>query len=529
MQSSNIVVARLHKKTVIIMPNLTVQQQRSNPIDHIDNETSYIDSFTRQRDYKPPQSKAVDFRVYAVWAIAGIVALIVLWLVYSIWKIFYCWNIDNFSTCRSLDRFEPIAFAIVFLTPLVLVAVNVALKAWTRTRYENALANRANLVLNRYGDQEPADFYDRLTTQEIVGFLADRYTTATALERAVAPHKLYRGVNSLSIGGDTTNHTGAPLDVPGDDVLTPVSPSEWLNWLNDQPHVLFGAMTGKGKSTTAKAVLNMRIERGDLIFVIDPHSDDWYGLPVRGGGEDWHDVAQAIEQVYAEYEQRQAMRHQHLLVTQAAMDVAAHQALTVLVDEAFLICKHLNVSKKGSTNYWELLTEVLGSGARKVNISVILLAQSTNVTDLDLSGPMRRNFTRVALDASTIKLMIAQEETDKEYRQQLYESLIGMQYPATTVIDSRVMLLDRNGLDVLAARHVDAKARLWAPSFVRAQPLETAHNGIPRTNERTNASAAELLSTFRRQGITREQARREYGLTFTDADWTLAGELIEDD
>lgn len=494
-----------------------------------DNEHGYQDTYTQQRDYKPPQQKTADFRVYAVWGIIAIVALLLFWIVYSIWKWLYCMSDLHFATCRSLDAAEPIGFAVMFFAPVALFIGNVALKVWTRTRYENALANKANLVLNRYGDQEPADFYDRLTTQQIVEFLRERYDLATLLETRVAPHKLYRGVNSLSIGGDTTNHTGGLLEAPDDgDVLTPIPPSQWLEWLNDQPHMLFGAMTGKGKSTTAKAVLNLRIERGDLIFVIDPHSDDWYGLPVRGGGEDWADVSEAIEQVYTEYEARQSMRHQHLLVTQSAMEVAAHQALTVLVDEAFLICKHLNVSKKGQINYWELLTEVLGSGARKVNISVILLSQSTNVLDLDLSGPMRRNFTRVALDAATIKLMIAQEETDKEYRTQLYESLIGMQYPATTVIDSRVMLLDRTGLDVIAARHVDAKSRLWLPSVpvprIQKGPISPPEG---KTNGDGDGDAALLhqLVDLQRKGIKREDARSVYGLEFRNDLWTLAGEI----
>jgi hypothetical protein len=204
------------------------------------------------------------------------------------------------------------------------------------------------------------------------------------------------------------------------------------------------------------------------------------------------------------------------------MEVDAHHSLTILVDEAFLICKHLNVSKKGQPNYWELLTEVLGSGARKVNISIILLSQTTNVEDLDLSGPLRRNFTRVALDAETIKLMIAKEETDHTYRQQLYEALIGMQYPATTVMDSRVMLLDRTGLDLIAAQHVDAHAHLWAPS-VRPTGTENGQNTTRRTDGR---NTMEQLVELRRQGISRDDARLVHGLEFTNADWTVASMIL---
>lgn len=38
----------------------------------------------------------------------------------------------------------------------------------------------------------------------------------------------------------------------------------------------------------------------------------------------------------------------------------------------------------------------------------------------------------------------------------------------------------------------------------------------------------QALAALRCQGITREEARRDHGLTFTDTDWTKAGELIAD-
>lgn len=509
--------------------NLTVTRQ--GPEVFQDNETGYGDTYTRpQRDYRPAQPRAIDFRVYAVWGVIAVAGLLIFFVIYSLWKWLYCMPIERWHTCQTLDAAEPIAFGLLFFAPLALAASAVLIKIRAHARYQAALAARANLVLNRFGDNEPADLFNRVSIDRVIEILAERYLLATELERQVAPHKIYRGVNSLSLSSANNAQKDDSLHEAPDDRIAPVPPDQWLTWINDTPHILLAAATGKGKTTTAKAIINERYDRGDQLFVIDPHSDDWYGLPVRGGGENWIDVQDAIQDVYDEYRRRQDARHQYLLVTGASMPVEAHQALTIIVDEAFLIRQRLDTgNKKGVTNFWEMLAETLGSGARKVNISVILLTQSPNVDDLGLSGAMRRNFTRIAIDAETIKLMIAQEERDSDYRQRLYEALIGLRYPATTVIDSRVVLLDRTGLDVRAARTIDAAARLWQPPFVRSRPADPHENGPSRTNERTNGDTIGELVAMRRQGITREQARRVRGMTFTDSDWTTAGAIIDAD
>lgn len=507
------------------MSNITVNRQ--GPEVFQDNEQGYQDSYTRNRDYKPPMPKPIEYRVYAVWGVVFVGFLVVFFVVYSLWKFAYCFSGARFTTCQALDTAEPIAFAVVFFTPVMLFVVTVMIKLWTRARYDNATANKANLVLNRYGDNEPADLWDRLDIDSVLQLLETRYASAAGVERVVAQYKVYRGVNSLSISSNAKESSTPLLEGPQDAVLKPIPSNEWLLWLNEQPHILFGAATGEGKTTTAKAVLNMRISRGDQLFIIDPHSDDWYGLPVRGGGENWPDVADAIFAVYQEYELRQQLRHAYLLQHGEAMTVTAHQAITVLVDEAYLICLHLNTgNRKNQINYWQMLTEVLGSGARKVNISVVLLSQTTNVEDIDLSGPMRRNFARVALDAGAIKLMIVQEEKEPAHRQALYESLIGMQYPATTVIDSRVVLLDRTGLDTIADQPVDAKSRLWIPSSVPKKDSQLSPNGGSSGDGTGDAALLQELIALHRQGFTRDQARSAHGLTFRNDLWTLAGEIL---
>lgn len=511
------------------MSNLTVNRQGAEVMR--DNETGYGDSFVvHARDYRPSQPKQIEYRVYAIWGVVCIGFLLLFYVVYSLWKFAYCFSGMRVATCQTLDSIEPIAFGIVLFTPIVLWVVVVLVKLWTRMRYDNALANKANLVLNRFGDNEPADLWDRINNVQLLAMLADRYTQATQMETTIAKHKVYRGVNSLSLGRSGASKEPLLLEAEQDTPLAPIPATEWLNYLADRPHILFGAATGEGKTTTAKAVINQRIERGDSIFIIDPHSDDWFSLPVRGGAENWVDVADAINCVYEEYTARQRMRNEYLTQFGTSMPVDLHKGLTVLVDEAFLVAYHLDTgNKKGVINYWQMLTEVLGSGARKVNISVVLLSQTTNVEDLGLSGPMRRNFTRVALDAAAIKLMIVQEEKEPKHREALYQALIGMQYPATTVIESRVELLDRTGLLQLAERQTNARAALWVPSSVPTKERLASPNGTSAGDGTGDAQLLQELIALRRQGLTRDEARSQHGLTFRNDLWTIACEIVARD
>lgn len=511
------------------MSNLTVQQQRPNPADHKDNEHGYHDTYTMGRDYRPPLPKPIDFRVYAVWGLTGVIGFLVFFAVYSLWKFAYCYSGTRYETCAKLDAAEPFAFALVLALPLVLIGANVVLKMIARYRYDTAMAHKAGLVLNRFGDNEPANLFARITPEQIVAMLADRYLMATALERTVAVHKVYRGVNSLSLS-NTTNHGDNLLEGPADAGLAALPPEKWLPIVDEAHHVMLAGATGEGKTITAKALLYPRLQAGDQLFIIDPHSSNWYGIAGRAGGEDWQDAKEAIADVFGEYKARVDERHRHLLETGAELPHNHFTRLNVIVDEAFLVKENLDTgTSKRQINYWSLLAAILSSGARKVDISVIVLTQTANVEDLGISGPLRRNFFRIAVDAPSIRLMIAREETNHERKQQLYEGLIGLQYPATAEIGGQIHLLDRFGLLPMAQAPVDARAALWIPpagrSFVRDG--QNPHTEAPgRTNERTNGNIINTLVDLRRQGFTREYARQSAGLTFTDTDWTIAGEII---
>lgn len=395
---------------------------------------------------------------------------------------------------------------------------------WTRTRYENARANKANLALNRYGDNEPADFFDRLSTAELLAYLEMRYASAAHIELRNARYKQLRGVNSLSIasGSNLLETETQPLDAVSNQIA-PLTPVEWLAIADQQAHIMLAGSTGEGKTITAKALLLPRLQANELLFVIDPHSSNWYGIAGRGGGEDWADCIDAIQEVFLEYKARINLRHQHLLLTQQEMSETHFPRLNVLVDEAFLIKENLDTgSSKKQTNYWSLLAEIMSSGARKIGISLILLTQTANVEDLGISGPLRRNFCRIALDALSIRTMVLREESDHARRQMLLSGFVDLAYPATTEINGQIHLLDRMGLLPMAQTPIDAKSCLWVPS-VRPQRAVVSANGDLRT--RTDGTIASLI-VLRRQGISRDDARLVHGLEFTNADWTLAGEVL---
>lgn len=301
-------------------------------------------------------------------------------------------------------------------------------------------------------------------------------------------------------------------------------PSEWLAWFDSRPHGLLAAETGGGKSTTAKAVIGSRIEHGEMVFILDPHSSDWFGLPGIGGGEDWHAVKVGMQVVIAEYRRRMIERDSYLHERGQELDPKHFPRLTVLLDEANLACAKLDVvSKRGEATPWTRFAETLGSGARKVNISILMLAQSPNVEDIGLSGPMRQNFTRIALDATTTRLMTTREETDPQRKREILAALADNAFPATSVQRGRVIVLDRTGLDHYPAPANPSRA-IWAEGYERTQhlinrvvlperPVVAAHRQPSATMFHSVSvptaapSEASVLSTYARMSFKDDAAR----------------------
>jgi hypothetical protein len=380
---------------------------------------------------------------------------------------------------------------------------------------QRAVYNRSNLVLNRFGDQQPANLFERLSNRDVLEFLNTQYMAANNLQRAIAPTQLYKGVNSLSVNNSNQITTSDPNIAEGLSV-TPLAPDLWLDLINQKPHFMVAGKTGEGKSTTAKALLAKRIVANDQFIIIDPQSNGWFNFATIGNGWNWGEIIDAITLLYDEYMQRHQQRAQHLKDTGTELPVNAFPRITAVLDEAFEVSQKLDVTRKRQTNYWELYAETLGSGARIVNMSAAILTQTANVEDIGLSGPLRDNFQRIAVDARAIKLMIKQDELDDERRAMLYGALIDLQYPATTVIGTSVELLDRTGLDRIV---IPPTTQAHVYPFVRSESASSIPSEGLRTNE---PDVNALLSALRSQGVTRDQARNVYKLQFTDTDWTNA-------
>lgn len=520
----------------------------------LDNEAQSRHDYIRYGQIEQPQFRHDTPGVIRAWGIiAGLFWLLLLvfsWLL----RVGLCWGESEYfisTECSVARGFAWLAMIAPFLIGVALAGVEL----WRRTTLTQSEALRTRITRDRYSNPiDAAAIIEKTQAQ-----LWNELLLATKAELEMAPYKqLPAGLDSLSLSSSSKSDTlGAAAPQLAEQLqATPVS--EWLGWLDERPHLLLAAETGGGKTTTTKVILAHRIANGEKVFLIDPHSSDWLGVPSVGGGEDWNEVTAALGSVAEEYRARLEAREAYLAETGKELDRSHFERLTVLLDEANNTQGALDNGPRGKVTPWKEFVKVLGSGARKVNISIILLCQSANVEDLGISGGMRQNFTRVALDDRNIKQMVQFEETNPERRKALYAALEGRSYPATVVRGSQVYLLDRTGLDTYPLPSPEeARRAVWdrrgytssgdspaSVATVRPQTAEKSQIGTStngRTDGRARSDAEKLrsnwhlrdyrlrvLSALRKNGKTRDEARAiltTRGLSFENADWTAAGRL----
>jgi hypothetical protein len=345
-----------------------------------------------------------------------------------------------------------------------------------------------------------------------------------ATEQTWAEHSGLRSLNQLDMSSATlpTSKEQSPQLAETIDTVAMLPPAEWLSWFDARPHGLLAAETGGGKSTLFKLITKSRIERGELVFLLDPHSSDWFGLPGIGGGEDWEAIWCGMQVVINEYRARLDAREAYLQQFGREKPVDDFKRITVLLDEANTACRKFSVAKRGEESRWEQFAEALGSGARKVNLSIQLLAQSPNVEDLELSRPMLNNFTRICLDAYTAQLLIQKSLDEKEQKQALSRAIQGQEYPAATTIKGMAVLLDRTGLDRITPPAHPERA-LWTEGYQRTEQLIAEMRRLklsqqparpvvsasvrPSATARVSISLADLLSTPTPDGRTADGQR----------------------
>lgn len=447
-------------------------------------------------------------------------------------KTAYCWDGRNFLACQRIDVVAPLALgAFSLAVPIALLWRYIA-RAAAATAFERAEAERMRVIHGRLGELGSVDMFSDPRAAERLFMAQAQLYAATKI--ATAPfERLPDGLDTYSEAAQEAPQAPA-LAAPATEATAPhvgpLPPSEWLPQAEAAPHKLLAAETGGGKTTLAKILLGRAMDGGAELFVIDPHGSAWLGLPTVGGGENWRQIDAALLAVVREYGLRLAERDQIRRTTGREPALSHWPRLVVLLDEANNVKMHYDrTRKRGGVTTWEQFVLVLGSGARKVNISVIGLVHSCNVEDLGISGAMRSNYCVIALDHRVASQQIDQNEPDRTRRQALHRLIAGREWPATFERNGQVWALDRAGMDRAELRTPPDLA-LWngwdyaagAPS-VRLQGPPTAAEG--HTPDQTDGQTvkAELVRAYKAAGHNRDQIRAKLhalGMGLDNAEYT---------
>lgn len=487
-----------------------------------------LDYTSGSRDYRPPAHPR-DWWHTAVLFGGSVGAAALAFALYHLWKLGYCWGDVNYLTCRRLDTAEPLLIGVVTLGTVLLLAWRFIGMSRARIRQAQATANRLNLVTDRYGNLQPADLYDRMAPPALVGFIERQYDAATVMETVTAEHKRLKGINSYSEGNVIYCEAKAPPPALPDTGLDigPLPLDEWMAWIGRRLHVIVAAETDGGKSTTVKAILAPRIAAGESVFIIDPHFQPgtWFDLPAIGGGRNYREALEGLQMINAEMD----CRYREYTSGKKTGDF---KRLTVVIDEVPAIFTQYG-GTPANPGPWRTFAKTLGSEARKIRISLILITQSPLVQDMGVNSAMQRNFTAIALDMYSIRIMLG-AELNKTRKEALTQALGGIEWPATAEINGEVFLLDCTGLDQIPAPPNSAAAAWRAPQTTEilnpapGAPPPTkriaAPNPLPLRKDPTWRDRILKALTFR-PDMTKIDLARHLGETDEKAYNTLSVEL----
>lgn len=287
---------------------------------------------------------------------------------------------------------------------------------------------------------------------------------------------------------------------------------QWLDWIDRTPHLMIAGRTEAGKTTMAEAVIAQRASQGELLYVLDPHYQPgkWCGLPAIGGGRGYGDVMQALGLVLDEMDARYKDFN-------AGKRTEDFDRLTVFIDEVPALVEWCFDGKKLRDQRWMSFAKQLGSEARKVRISVILMTQSPLVQDIQINTRMRENFTRIALGDQSIELI---KECAEPRRSQLGKLIEGARYTAVMEYLNQVHVLDTSNVRSLAARHVAHVARPWQPAQIAQQQparpvvsayqqakVERASVADPTLQQLLTTPAPDMLASYRKIRFDDDKAR----------------------
>lgn len=301
---------------------------------------------------------------------------------------------------------------------------------------------------------------------------------ASSLERHYAVEHVRAGISPALSHFHQEVHAAPPAELlsqllstssPAPQLASPdtapqlVPDGEWRGWIERAPHLLIAGRTEAGKTTLATAILIDRVLAGDAVLVLDPHYQPgkWAGVPTIGGGNNFEAILHALPYLVGEMGAR-------FKEFERGRPTEDFQRLTVLIDEVPAVvgaCQELTPSggRKIVDPRWGKFAQRLGSEARKVRISVILLTQSTLVQDIQINSQQRDNYLRIGLGDRVPTLL--GEEPQSRRRAQLHELRAGQGHPAAMEWLGEIHMLDTSHVKSLAARSLGPTVKVWAPAL----------------------------------------------------------------
>lgn len=234
------------------------------------------------------------------------------------------------------------------------------------------------------------------------------FLCASRLSTMVTGHSLGYNIQSHWRKSRTSATTDSGLVYHKDKIpeLPPIegvmSQAQWLERLEDAPHLLIYGPSKAGKSTLAQAVVGLL---GDCDYVvIDPQpnkpSERKWGaanfITLDEHGDEYGSIKVALERI----EQEDKTRRQ-------TQRTKVHPPLIVIIDEVLALVDGLGVVTNEENKKEPRMSRFIrrmGYSARHRNIKIILIGQGKNLSDLGLSSATARNnyaLVRCARNAAT--------------------------------------------------------------------------------------------------------------------------------
>lgn len=459
-----------------------------------DNDPHRLD-YIRKDQYDRPVSARVSASEIRALVLAVVVIAPSLLAVLSLIQLASCWGQQYDLSAGCTLATGLFWLYIIALVAGALSAVLVAV--WGRLARVRAEIARASITRDRYSNPVSVAAIHRQDQRMVASY----FVSAQQAEIAMAPYKMLpAGLDAYNVSQPAVKADAPALTVSAEQVISLVSDEGWLPWLLDVPHTMIAGSSGTGKTTLARVALAERLRAGYSGLVVDPKGKEWFGLPVVGGGRKFGEILDALASVHAEMGRR---------FEAYGAGERSFTPMVIVVDEVpDIMDACLDDRRRLVDGRWSRFVRQLGSLAREVQISVILLTQSPLVEDIGMNSAMRKNFSRIALgDEAPI---LIREERDPKRRAELQNLLRGQRYPAAMYRRGEVHLLDTANVPSLAERRVASPLawQLSAPARADSKPKIAAYQAWAR-----RLSADAWQAEVRRLASLPGKRRGGYALT----------------